>query len=162
MRTFYIKSKRKILQNKNELESKLKVKISFSGDKAVISGLEVDEHFAEIVLHALDFPFLIEEALLLLDENYIFDIINIKDITKRKDLAVIKARIIGTKGKTLRVLCDLSNCFIALKDNQLGIIGKYEDIKFARQAVISLIHGSKQGNIYAYLEKSHVIKKGFS
>ena len=159
MRTFYLKSKRKILQNKKELESELKVKIDFKADKIVISGNEVDEHFAEIVLHSLDFPFLVEDALLLLNENYIFEIINIKDITKRKDINVVKARIIGTKGKTLRVLHDLSNCLIVVKENQVGIIGKSEDIDFARQAVVSMIHGSKQGNVYAYLEKSHRYKK---
>jgi KH domain-containing protein len=159
MKTFYIKSKRKILQNKRGLEDKLKVKINLSGDKIVVSGNETDEYFAEIVLRALDFPFLVQDALLLLDENYVFEVINIKDITKRKDLSIVKARIIGTKGKTLKVLCDLSNCFIELKDNQIAIIGKYEDIKFARQAVISIIQGSKQGNVYAYLEKSHNYKK---
>jgi len=56
-------------------------------------------------------------------------------------------------------LHDLSNCLIVVKENQVGIIGKSEDIDFARQAVVSMIHGSKQGNVYAYLEKSHRYKK---
>jgi len=37
--------------------------------------------------------------LLIKDEDFVFEIINIKDHTKRKDLERIRARIIGTKGK---------------------------------------------------------------
>ncbi|MBI2628729.1 hypothetical protein HYW74_01450 [Candidatus Pacearchaeota archaeon] len=158
MKSLYIKSARKILQNKDELEKKLKVKITVKGQNTSITSAfdnEVDEYFAERVLLALDYPFLIEDALLLLNEDYLFEAIHIKDHTKRHDLKVIKGRIIGTQGKTLRVLQDLSNAIIAVKDNDVAIIAESSDFENARQAVISLIKGSKQGNVYARLEKSH-------
>ena len=161
MKTLHIKSARKVLQNKDELEKKLKVKILVKGQNTSISSLsnnEIDEYFAERVLLALDYPFLVEDALLLLNEDYLFEIIHIKDYTKRHDLKVINGRIIGSEGKTLRVLQDLSNSLIAVKDNSVAIIAHSEDFENARQAVISLIKGSKQANVYARLEKSHKMK----
>lgn len=151
----YIKSVRKILQNKLELEKKLKVKITSKPGKIIISGEKVDEFFAEKVIYALDFPFNIDEAILLLNEDYLFQVVNIKDHTHRHDLNVIKGRIIGTKGKTLRVLEELSNSFISVKDNEIAIIAQAEYFPDALQAVLSLIRGSKQGNVYTYLERGH-------
>ena len=74
-------------------------------------------------------------------------------------MKVIKGRLIGKKGNTLRVLGNLSNCEIAVKDNFVAVIGHAESFAEARQAVISLIQGAKQGNVYGYLEKSRTRKK---
>lgn len=154
MKEIYIKSARKIIWSKKELEDKLGVKIAVKGTTVSISGKkEVDEYFAERVLLALDFPFLTEDALLLKSEIYMFEALKIKDFTWRKDMKTIKGRLIGTKGKTLRVLENLSDSYIAVKNNSVAIIAPAETFELARQAVISLIQGSKQGNVYSYLEK---------
>ena len=92
--------------------------------------------------------------LLLKNDDYTFEVINIKDYTKRSDTEVIKGRIIGKKGNTLRVLEELSNSYLAIRNNSIAIISPSEDIDSIRQAIISLIQGSKQGNVYGYLEKS--------
>jgi ribosomal RNA assembly protein len=155
MRRLYIKSARKIMQNKAELEKKLKVTISVSGSNTTISGEETDEFFAERVLLALDFPFSIDEATLLLNEDYVFEILNIKDYTHRHDMEVIRGRIIGKDGKALRVIEQLSNALITVKDNKVALIARSDSIQTAVQAVLSIIRGSKHGNVYSYLEKSH-------
>ncbi len=154
MKQLYIKSARKVLQNKKELEDKLNVKISVKGTNISIKGKEVDEYFASRVVEALDFPFLVEDALLLKSENFMFEILNIKDFTHRHDFKVIKGRLIGKQGKTLKVLENLSDCEIAVKDNSVALIGPVESFEQARQAVISLIQGAKQGNVYGYLERA--------
>lgn len=153
MKTLYIKSARKVLQNKKKLESELDVKISVKGTDVVIDGEEVKEYFAERVLLAMDFPFLVEDALLLKNDDYMFEVVHIKDYTHRHDMNVIRGRIIGKKGKTLKVLEGLSDCAIAVKDNDVAIIGPVETFEDAQQAVISLIHGSKQGHVYGGLER---------
>lgn len=154
MRNLVIRNRRKVLQNKKILEKALKIKISVGNGFVIISGSEADEYFAERVLLAMDFPFLVEDALLLKSDDYVFDVLNIKDFTKRNDLTVVKGRIIGKKGNTLRVLEELSEAYLALRDNSVAIISPVELADSARQAVISLIQGSKQGNVYSYLEKS--------
>ena len=144
----------KILRNKDFLENRLNVKIRNIGREISIEGSPEDEYIAEKVIDAINFGFPLSNALQILDEEFLFEILNIKNYTKRKDLTRIKARIIGTKGKTFQSLCQLTKCCFELKDNEVGIIGSAECIKNAEDAVKYLIHGSKQANVYAKLEKN--------
>ncbi len=153
MKKVFIESARKVLQNRENLEKELGVRIFVKGREVSIEGDEVKVHFASQVLEALDYPFSVEQALLLRNEEFMFEVLNIKDFTHRKDLDVIKGRIIGKKGRTLEVLQELSDCFIVVKGHDVAIIGRADNFERARQAVISLIQGSKQGNVYSYLEK---------
>ena len=153
MKTILSEKLPRILKNKRLLESKLKIKITNRGKEVFIVGSPENEYLAEKVIDAINFGFPVSDALQIIDEEFLFEIINIKSHTKRKDLRKIRARIIGTKGKTLQNICQLSKCSLELKDNEIGIIGSAECIKNAQEAIISLIKGSKQSNVYAYLEK---------
>jgi len=150
----YLDDISRIGPNKAILEKKLNVKITFKGNEILFEGEAVDEYIAEKVLMALNFGFSLKTSLLLKnEENYNFEILNIKDFTKRKDLERIRGRIIGTNGRTLRTLTELTKCFFELKDNSVGIIGDSGHIKNAQTSLISLIHGTKQANVYSFLEK---------
>lgn len=153
MKKLYIASRRKLIQNQKELEDKLNVKISVKGTSVAIEGNdELSKYFATRVIEALDYRFLVDDAMLLKDEEFDFRVVKIKDHTNRRDMNVIKGRIIGTKGKTLNALNELTGCEFAVKGNEVAIIGPVERIHEAEQAVISLVKGSKQGNVYAHLE----------
>lgn len=154
---FVLEETRKILRNKKNLEEKLKVKISGRGKKIEISGNEIEEYIAHKVLEAISIGFEEDIAFQLLNPEYIFEKINIKDITKRKNLQEIKARVIGTRGGTIDLISDLSNCHTVLHGNTVYIIGNSEEIKNAMNAIIKLIKGSKQSSVYAYLEKQRKI-----
>lgn len=143
----------RITKNHKKLEEELKVKISNKGKEVFIEGKPENEFVAEKVILALNFGFPYSTALELKNPEIVFEIINIKEYTKRYDLERVKARIIGAKGKTLKTLSNLTNCAFELKDNKVGIVGYVEFIKNAQDAIISLIQGSKQGNVYAYIEK---------
>jgi KH domain-containing protein len=147
----------RILKNKKRLEELLEVKIINRGIEVQIDGESEAEYIAEKVLQALNFGFPYSTAILIKTEDLILGRINIKDHTTKKDFVRVKARIIGTKGKTLKTLCTLTNCYFEIKDKEIGIIGDPEYIENANQAVISLIKGTKQSNVYSYLEK-HQIK----
>ena len=154
VKQLHIKSRRKVLQNKAELEDKLGVEISVKGTQVEITGKEeIDEYFASRVLEAMDYRFLIDDALFLKDEKYDFVVLRIKDHTSRDDLKVVRGRIIGLKGKTLKVISDLTGCELAVRDNEVAIIGPVERMHEAEEAIIALIKGSKQGNVYAHLER---------
>ena len=144
----------RILNNKRLLEERLNVQISNRGKEVSIEGTPEDEYIAEKVIDAINFGFPISDALQILDEEFLFEILNIKNYTKRKDLTRIKARIIGTKGKTFQTLCSLTKCCFELKDSEVGIIGSAECIKNAEDAVKYIIQGSKQANVYSKLEKN--------
>jgi len=153
MKSIIVENIPKIRKNKKILEKKLNIKISIKGTEVSIDGNSENEYDAEKIIEALDFGFPLENALKIKEEESVFEIINIKDYTKKRDFARIKSRIIGTKGRTLRTLCELTKCCFEIKENKIGIIGKYEYIENAESAVVSLIRGTKHGNIYSRLEK---------
>ena len=143
----------RVIKGKQKLEKELNVKLSIRGKEVEIEGEPEDEYVAEKVLDALDFGFPFSVAMLIKDEDYLFEILNIKHYTKRKDLEEVRGRIIGKKGGTLRTLSELTKCFFEIKDNRVGIIGDVEHIRYAQDAVIFLLQGSKQANVYSFLEK---------
>ena len=145
----------RILKNKRTLEKELGIKITNSGKEVSITGDSIDEYVAEKVLEALNLGFPLMVALEIKSEEFTFEIINIKDYTKKTDFPRIKARIIGKGGKTLRTLNNLTGCSFEVLGHEVGIIGNAENIEAARQGIISLIQGAKQANVYAYLEKHH-------
>lgn len=147
----------RIIKNKKKLEEKLGIKIKNRGKEVLIEGEAEDRYVAEAVLGALEFGFPFSVAMMVKDEEYVFEILNIKDHTTKKDLKRIRARIIGKKGKAFKTIHHLTKCHFALKDNFVGIIGDPEHIKNAQGAIISLIKGSKHSNVYSHLEK-HQIK----
>jgi len=153
MQEIYSENLKKILQNKKKLEKELSIKIKNKGKFFFIEGEPENEYLALKVFQAINLGFPIGVALELKNEETNLNIINIRNLTKRKNLKEIKARIIGTYGKTISNIENLSECAISLHDNQVGIIGDYEKINDAIIAIESLIKGAKQGNVYARLEK---------
>lgn len=143
----------RIIKGKRKLEQVLDVKISNRGKEVYIEGTGENEYVAEKVLLALDFGFPFSSAVKIKKNDLLFEILNIKDYTKSNNLERIRGRLIGTQGKTLKTISDISNCHIELKDNQVGIIGYPEEIMSAQEAVISIIQGAKHGNVYVGLSK---------
>jgi KH domain-containing protein len=155
----YTESLGKILLNKEKIEEKIKIKITNKGKILFIEGSPENEYLALRIIEAMNLGFSIDTALLLEDEENLLQILNIKDITKRNDIERVRARIIGTHGKTIKNLKFLTDCSIALHENKLGIIGHADDIKEAIISLTSLVKGSKQANVYARLEKKKKEKR---
>ncbi|MBU1252096.1 MAG: hypothetical protein KJ905_01965 [Nanoarchaeota archaeon] len=146
----------RVTKNRKKLEEKLGVRIENRGKEVFVSGGAEDEYIAVKVIEALEFGFPFSTAILLTSEDFMFEILNIKDHTTRKDLTRVRARIIGKEGKTLKTLSNLTKCFFELKDNRVGIIGDPEYMKNAEESVVLLIKGSKHSNVYSHLEKNQV------
>jgi len=153
MQEIYVENTAEVLKNKSRLEKELNIKITNKGKNIFIKGDSEDEFLALKFMEAINLGFSSNQALHLKQENMILQALNIKDITKRHDLERVRARIIGTKGKTLQTLSNLTNCNLSLHDNKVGIIGDAEEIADAIQAITSLVNGSKQGNVYSRLER---------
>jgi len=143
----------RIIRNKKKLKEGLDIEIKNRGKEIFIKGNAEDEYTMEKIIEALNFDFPIEIVMLIKKENFSFEILNIKDHTKRKDLKSIRARIIGKSGRTLKTLNELTKCYFELEGNNIGIIGDSEYMKNAEEAVIAIIKGAKQSNVYSFLEK---------
>ena len=144
---------KKVIKYKKELESKFNLKVSFQKNYVSIDGDAVDEYMAESVVKAIAVGFDIRIAMLLSDSDFLLEEINIRSYATGKRLQQVKARIIGTKGKALKTLMQLTDCSIVLHENKVEIIGLTENVKLAIQSLQSIIRGSKHGNVYARLER---------
>ncbi len=115
---------------------------------------------AEIV-KAIGRGFKPEHAFALVRDDYYFSLINITEYVGKKPNHVrrIRARLIGTDGKTRRVLEDLSESYISVYGNTVAIIGDLWGSDVARRAVDMLLSGSEHRTVYAYMEKMRRAKR---
>lgn len=162
MESFIINRTSEIRKNKAELEDKLKVKISIIGKKVTIEGEAVDEYEASIILEAIDFGFSAKKALMLKDPEILFRRINIKKFSKPQRRSDVRSRVIGTEGKTKRTIENIGNCEMVVNHNEIAIICPASTIEETTTAITNLIRGSKQGNVYAFMEKMNRERKKFS
>ena len=115
----------------------------------------VDEWITRDVVQAVGRGFSPEKALLLLQENISFELIDLSDIVgdSEKTLARVKGRIIGAKGKSREKIESLTDCFISVYGKTAAIIGSIDDAPAAREAVLMLVSGSPHSNVFRFLER---------
>ncbi len=160
MRTIQVESIRKIKKAVPKIEKKLKIKVALFSNSVKIEGNELNEFIGEEVVRAVDFGFDVEDALLLLNEKFSLEFVNIKEHTHRKNFAEIRARLIGTKGKAKRTIEELTGAVLVIHNNMVGVIVDAEHLEQTIQGIILLIQGSKHANVFAYLEKQNAILRG--
>jgi KH domain-containing protein len=155
VRTINVENIRKIKKAVPKIEAKTKIRFSFGSGFVIIRGKELEEFLVEKIVTAIDFGFETEDALLLLDADYSFEVIGIKEHTRRKNLHDVRSRIIGRDGKALNTIENLTGSILAVKDNNVGVICEAQNLEEVNQAVESIIRGAKHGNAFASLERKN-------
>ncbi|MEM5801816.1 MAG: KH domain-containing protein [Candidatus Aenigmatarchaeota archaeon] len=107
------------------------------------------------VLKAFGRGFSFEDALTLLDEDYFFETIEVKEYAgkSRKRQIVLKGRVIGREGKIKKMIERICNVKIVIYGKTISIIGKWNDLEKAKKAVEMLLEGKKHGTVYNFLER---------
>ena len=107
------------------------------------------------IVKAIGRGFSPEHAFSLLRDDYYFYLMDITDYVGKKPNHVrrMRARLIGTDGKSRRVLENLSECYISVYGNTVGIIGDEWGTDVGRRAVDMILTGSEHRTVYAYVEK---------
>lgn len=158
MEIIYIKKIKEFTKLKKTIEKKLNLEVTIKGHRVSFSGDSIDEFAAEQVFDAINFGFPIRKALELADAEIVFKKVHIKEFTKR-NLKDVKSRLIGTQGKTKKTLSEISGCEVIVGESEVGIMGDVENVDDVYNAVVHIIKGSKQSNMYKYLERMNREKK---
>ena len=156
MKTILSQKVERIIRNKKKLEKILNIKITNRGKEVKIEGTPEDEYTAEQVIDALNFGFKFTEAISIKEEEKIFEIINLKEHTTKKDMSKVRSRIIGKDGKCLKTLRSLTQSYIETHENKIAIISDPENIEKTTEAIALIARGTKHGNVYCFLEKNQV------
>jgi ribosomal RNA assembly protein len=143
-------------ETKKFIEEQTKTKLSIDsseGDVFVKGEDALSLYCTRDIIKAIGRGFNPDIALLLLKQDYCFEIIPIQEHVKPNHIARVKGRIIGAEGKTRNLIERLTDTNISVYGKTVGIIGRVEDVSLVKRAVESLIDGSPHTNVYKWLEK---------
>lgn len=155
MRKILISSPEKIKKALPKIQAKIDFHADVKRDSVTINGQEFEEVTAEKIIQALDFGFELDDAMMLLKDDRDLGYVNIKEHTHRKNLAEIRARVIGTEGKAKQTIQTLTDSAIVIHNNIVGIIADTQHMPYTIQGIISLIQGAKHGNVFSYIERQN-------
>jgi ribosomal RNA assembly protein len=119
-----------------------------------IEGESSNEWVTEQVLSAVALGFEPAKAMKLFKEDFYMEKIDLSNVL-RSDKAITrqKARIIGEKGRAKRTIEELTDAYLAISEKKVAILGHYEDIQLAKEAISRLVRGDTHATVYAFLEK---------
>ncbi len=118
------------------------------------------EWIAEQVLRAVALGFEPKHAFKLFNDDYFLEEVDLKQaLGKEKAIERQKARIIGSEGKVKKTIESLSGAFLAIGGGSIAILGRYEDLKLAKDAVYQLLEGKQVSTVYDFLEKYAKLEK---
>lgn len=149
---------------KKQIEDNTKVNLEIDSDEGdvLIKGEDaLNLYTAREIVLAIGRGFNPSVAQLLLKGDYIFETINLNDYTKTKShMKRFKGRVIGSEGKTRRLIEELSEAHISIYGKTIGIVGESENVLIARTAIEQLLKGSTHSSVYRWLErKRYDLKK---
>jgi ribosomal RNA assembly protein len=109
---------------------------------------------AEDVVRAIGRGFSPERAFKLFSDEMYFQLFDLHDYAgkDRKDVQRLASRVIGSEGKTRRIIEDLTGAFLSVYGHTVGIIGDAESIETAKTAVDMILSGSEHAAVYRFLE----------
>jgi ribosomal RNA assembly protein len=89
------------------------------------------------------------------NEDTVFDLIDLRVIFGRSDSDIkrVKSRVIGLNGKTRKTIEELTEADMVVYGHTIGLIGTFEQVDAARNAVQMLIQGSQHHTVYNFLQK---------
>lgn len=110
---------------------------------------------ARDVVLAIGRGFSPERAYRLLNSDQMLDIIDIKQFVGESKNAQfrIKGRVIGEEGKTRRMIEEMTGAYISVHGHTVAVIGSYDQVRVAREAVEMLLRGAQHSTVYRYLER---------
>jgi ribosomal RNA assembly protein len=144
---------------KRSLEAELGVKLGVDSREGLVSikadfTPRGDPFVAVRVIEAIGRGFSPQRAKRLLQEGMTFEVIDLRDFGKTENsLDRIRGRVIGLKGKSRRVIEELTHCHLSVYGRTVAIIGEATEVQLASEAVRRLASGSQHKTVYNELQK---------
>ncbi len=160
MQQFLIPTKRaELLKGKTLMDSvrkRLGCRIEVRNEnELLIDGDALEEYNARVVLQAFARGFEFETACKLLSDERFFESIDMKQLFNNEaQIKRIKARVIGTDGKTKSYVQSVSGADLAIYGDTVSMIGTVDEIRIARAAIEVLLEGGTHKKAYAIMEKA--------
>jgi len=159
-------------ETKEFIERRLGVRLQIDSEGDVIVHEEsADDPLAGLkaidVVKAIGRGFSPQHAYRLIDDMEYLEIIDMKEYVGNKPdhLARQRARIIGSEGKTRRIIEEMTGVYLSVYFSTVGMIGQAEQVEVARKAVDMLLRGSEHSTVYRFMERSRpklrIIEMGF-
>ncbi|HUR69647.1 MAG TPA: KH domain-containing protein [Candidatus Thermoplasmatota archaeon] len=148
-------------KTKAELEARSGCRVHVDGETGEVE-LNDDKAFEPIltlktrdVIRAIGRGFSPDHAMRLYQDDTYLDIIDLTDYVGKavKDLERVRARIIGTHGKTRRFIEESCGVEMSILGKTASIIGDVDEVAKAREAVEMLLSGAAHGTVYKFLER---------
>jgi ribosomal RNA assembly protein len=99
-----------------------------------------------------------EKAMMVLDDDWYLSVIDIREYVGKKPahIARMRARVIGTKGKTRKLFEELTGAYMSVYGNTVALIGDTFQLDIARRALDMLLSGSEHAAVYKFLESKRL------
>jgi len=138
---------------------RLGVTVTIEENSFTLSGEALQVIQAESIIKSIGRGFPPQDAFdLLEDENTVAIITLPKNESVMKRL---KSRIIGKEGRARKNLERLTDTKIRVFGKTVSMIGTYENVDNANEAIEKLINGANHKNVYALLEKKKSQKRDY-
>ncbi|MFA5077494.1 MAG: KH domain-containing protein, partial [Candidatus Micrarchaeia archaeon] len=135
---------------KGRLEKLTETKIEVNKEGEVsIEGDSAKAYFLKDVVHAIGRGFSAKDAERLLNENYMLEIIDLREIVKgENNLARVKGRVIGEEGKMKLEIEAAAECKISVYGWTISIIANMDTMQYAKKAVNKIIDGAQLSTVF--------------
>ena len=151
---------------RKSLEEDLRVELKVDSKEGTVtvkadSVGEADPLTAVRVIEAIGRGFSPQRARRLLEEGMVFEVIDLRDYAGKStnSLERIRGRVIGLKGKSRRVIEELTRCYVSVYGRTVSIIGDAVEAQLAAEAVRTLARGSQHRTVYNTLQKARTKQK---
>ncbi len=153
-------------RTKKRIEATFQIDLTIDGDSGNVEiKVKPDQpdvsvlFIAKNMVQAIGRGFSPKNAFTLINEDNDLVIMDLEDYVgnNKNSQNRVKGRIIGKEGKSRAMIEELTECLVSVYGGTVGIIGPYEMLPVAKEAVEMLINGSFHktvwNHLYAYRRK---------